>query len=910
MKTRSLFAALLTSLTLTASAFETPGRWVVGKHGGATGDGRLVDAPVRTGKHAFRLTKTNALGWVSIRSAKPFPVKAGVKYSFGGWFHTEKSDLQTMLLFRITRAPDEIPVYDTIDGSNGVFSQSVLVNAKPGEWKRRVVNFRSKEDGEVYLNCILFGNPAEVLLDDVAFAETDFHIDRPPYEERFDYPFTEEQVLARLAKRPENSMRVVNGELRLNGKPVLPVFYKQEHRRPEQNRYEEFAAAGTPLAVATIFISTIHEERGVVGPGGEIDFRRVDELLMRALRRNPDLDLIVEFLIIEPYPGWGDHYPDEVWQDRRGRRAYTTWGNIQGYTEDVKKLRPLKHKDQRYNYMPSYSSERFRNDVGVALDRIVRHIMASPMGRSVAGFHLGGGHDHQFQYPKPDYSPAAVRAWRAFCGDPKAEIPELNRCGETGTAFAASPDAGKYLAFREAQAWRVKNGFAGVVKRAAGKPVTVSAYMGSPENYMPLPAATDNMDIIITITPYAFRKSSYPVGGSIPEESYALHNKIFLSEFDLRCWNYVTDNEVRDHYISVSRTWPEWKTVHRKLAGMTIAKNAAWWYYTMFHYFDDPRIMNDIAATLKTARQVAALPRNPGFRPGLCVVRSRSNDFDDAAEYSISTDVKMFPLARSVFERSGVPFVTHYLDDVLNKPELQNYSMYVFLHNTRLTAAEKAAISRTLKNRDRILIWVYGTGILNENGFDVAGMRELTGMKVVPAPGNVRRTPLFTDHPLVKGLPPMSGMGELRYAIYALAGKSQHVARGQELHVAPAKGVEILARYAEDSAPALAMRRCGDWTSVYAGAPWGLTPELLHRLAGLNGTYAVAPPGQSIFMNDRFLSLHALKSVKGFEVTPPRGTLRAVDAETGRELPLKNGKIALDLTAGETYWMIFTADPK
>ena len=896
-----LFASILTLL-----GFETPGKWIFETHHGAKGSGKIVSSIAHSGKNSFLLEKSNATGWVSIRSAKPIPVKANVKYALGGYFHTQNSNLQSMLFFRVTRSKDEIPKYDDkVDKSNGVFTQSVLVNALPGKWNRRVIHFQSNKDEKVYLHCVLFGNPASVYLDDITFAPANFKVPKLPFEKRFNFSYTPEQVIKHVSTRSNNSMKVKNSTLMLNGKKVLPVFYKQENRRPEQNRYEEFSAAKVPFAIATIFISQIYEQRGVILPGGKIDYARVDELLLRALRRNPNLNLIVEFVIIEPYPGWGDIYPNEVWQNKRREKAYTSWGNIQGYTKDIKRLVPLKNKDMRYSYMPSYSSKIFRDNISSYLTKIVQHISASPLGKAVAGYHIGGGHDHQFQYPKPDYSPAALKAWRKFCNNPKAKIPEMNRNGEFGTAFTSSPKGNLYWKFRESQVWLVKNTFAGAIKKASNKPVTVSTYLGAPENYMPHPKDMSNVDIIISITPYAFRKSGYPVGGTIPEASYALHNKIFLNELDLRCWNYVTDNEVRDHYISVSRTFPEWKNVHRKLAGMMIANNSAWWYYTMSHYFDDAKIMNDISKTVQIAQRVANMPKNPKFQPGLCIVRSHSNDIDAAAEFNISKDVKMYPLARSVFERSGVPFVTHYLDDVLKYPKLQNYSMYVFLHNTRISSKDKQAISKLLKNKNKILIFVYGTGLLNESGMDLSGMQKLVGMNVEIFPGNTRRTPLLTNHPLVKGAPPMVGMGELRYSIFALAGASKHIARGQQLSIKPDKKVEILAKYAEDLRPAIAMKRFNNYISVYCAAPWGISPELINQLAKLNNTFITSNPGQSIFTNSRFMSLHALKSVKNFNITLPPGTKKVIIPDTGKTLPIKNNQVTLNINCGSTYWLIF-----
>jgi hypothetical protein len=81
---KHFLTAFLAVFSLVLSGFEVPGKWIVEKHHGGEGSGEITSAMSRSGKHSFKLKKDNAVGWVSIRSAEPVKVKAGVKYAFGG----------------------------------------------------------------------------------------------------------------------------------------------------------------------------------------------------------------------------------------------------------------------------------------------------------------------------------------------------------------------------------------------------------------------------------------------------------------------------------------------------------------------------------------------------------------------------------------------------------------------------------------------------------------------------------------------------------------------------------------------------------------------------------------------------------------------------------------------------------
>ena len=53
------------------------------------------------------------------------------------------------------------------------------------------------------------------------------------------------------------------------------------------------------------------------------------------------------------------------------------------------------------------------------------------------------------------------------------------------------------------------------------------------------------------------------------------------------------------------------------------------------------------------------------------------------------------------------------------------------------------------------------------------------------------------------------------------------------------------------------------------------------------------------------MSLHALKSVKNFNITLPPGTKKVIIPDTGKTLPIKNNQVTLNINCGSTYWLIF-----
>ncbi len=913
--------------TLTNGSFEEAGNWELVKHDGAEGYMALVREG-RTGTYAMRLVKTNGKGFLQLKALSPVKFDGGAKYVFRGYFSTQTSSLDSMLLFRHSLKKDEQHFrYDDIDRSFGLPSQALLINTNPGEWQKRVGSFQPKQDGEVWFNVILFGNPAAVLLDDLELAPDTFKRPAPSdLTKRTTFPYTKEQVYDILAKRTaDEAFLQRNGdrmEMVLNGKAVVPALYKPEPYYSDYvyNRYTEFGEAQVPFILRPVTISAGKADPGIVLAPGKYNYDMLEETVMFALRQNPYARLVIAFGgLNEPYPGWGLAHPDDLWRDGEGKFGWGTWGNCEGFVNDLSEAKAkLTGHRAKWKAWPfaSYSSRAYRDAQVRAIKDLTAYLMKSPMGKAIVGFHIGGGHDGQFQYFRPDYSKVATAAFQKFLEKKYGTIAKFNR--KAGTAHRSFAEIkippyeemrwakvpfdnslkADYKEFQRHESWSIKHEFADAARSAAGKRVFVSSY-GMPLEYHGRTFAEHKGGIDICAVPswYPFRQMGYAIGAK-PDATFALHGKMWLNELDLRTWTEPAKGEVYDMWVGSAINLPYWESVHRKFAGVALAHNYPWWYYSMYRYFDRPEVMAEIKKAMQATERLMKVPVNK-FRPDVCVVRSERGDDILSAVSSADVNSCIFPYQLMQFEISGVPYDLHELRDVADMPALQNYKMYVFLHTAELTAKERQLIEK-LKADGKLVVMMYNAGYFDEFSGKTENMTGPTGFKVSTVNRFDRAIAIAERHPLTSGINPMLSGAELSFCRLAARGVSPHSLSYQVFRIEDAKDNEVLARYT-DGTVAIAKRG----NVIYAAAPFSLSAKFFNNLAKSVDAYRVAEPGQSINMNGNFISLHGTKPGKT-TITLPPGVNHVTDLFDNVNIPVNDGKFTLDVKNGKSYWLMLT----
>lgn len=906
---------------ITNPGFETDGGWLTGLRYGGEGIAIINDMLACGGTRSMKLTKTNAVGAVILQSA-PVKLQPNVHYTCRFRFHAENATLANILLLRISTGKDDVLAYNSIDASAGWMSQSLLINSPRDQWEKRVVHYQTDQPREVYVNVVLYGNPCSVSVDDFEFVPDDYKI--TPVTSEFRDACTAEQLPGLLAVRPDATGQVVvqdgRSTLLMNGKPTPPVIYKGEPYHVESD-LKRFGEAGINLATVSVRLGSIKGDPGVWLGKDKYDFTVAEQKLQKALLRNPQAVVVLD-LWFYPYPDWGKENPGECWTNEEGKRGYGTWGNLDGFTDDVTKLPAGRTEPWWY---PSYNSEKWRQDSAAAAAALINHLRQTPYGKAIGGYFLSGGHDGQFQvFGDFDYSEGSRQRFAQWLQQKYGTIEKLREVwgqatpatfaevkipatpAKSGNMEALAPylDPGPALDYRDFatnEAWQLRDHYSTTVKQTAGKSVFTIAY-GDPAVYDFSPLlGLKSLDASASMSYYPYRNAGYAAGYR-PFNSYPLHGKLFFQEIDTRSWaGSVHADEVYQMWIGAGLNPAQWRAINRKLSGFSLANGTGYWWYDMNHFFDAPEIMADIAKQYAETARLRSRPPSQ-WRPDVCVVEAGGQAKYLSSDFSSVNSSHFYELM--ALEQSGVPFDLHYLDDVLARPELQRYKMYVFYQTRYLKQAQRQAIAQKLQRGGKTLVWMHDDGYLSEQGKSAAAQSDLMGIKVKTEEKYQRLTPVaLAEDPITKGIQPFLGLNEMMLTIMVMEGQSSFGTRTQQFWVDDPQATP-LARYAEDGGVAGAMKSLKGWNSVYLASANSLTGDLLHNLAQRARAYTCGPAGQSIAMNGRFLSLHGLHDGE-YTLTLPPGAQKLREVDSGKYLPVVKGQCHLAVRAQETYWFEF-----
>ena len=545
----------------------------------------------------------------------------------------------------------------------------------------------------------------------------------------------------------------------------------------------------------------------------------------------------------------------------------------------------------------------------------------------VAGFQFAGGDDGQFQYRHDDFSKPAQTAFRRFLSAKYGDINTLNKSWKSAHAsfddimipvmkptepsdipFLAPGVKSDYREFQEDEGWAMRDAFSQAIKETAGKKVITFCW-GIPDAFTP--ADIDKapcLDVQITPQNYPARRNGYSYQVH-PELTYKLYGKYWFNELDLRSWRSKVNDELSARWMNPCTDPISWRSMHRKVLGPSFAGRIGWWYHSLAYqggrFFDAPEIMAEIRRVGELYAQMQALPYRK-FRPDVCIVADdSSNYFIEALPYAAYSNPNAKGNGSNVLqllETSGVPYDRAYLKDILRFPQLQDYKVYIFMHNLRITSQQRDEIARLLKNKNRLFVWIYSTGYIDENGKSAENMRKLTGF-AIETEEKYARQKVYTvpTHPLNNGKrETMSYLDmtlslQMPFGLKNIWGSPCQIFRPTDL-----KPEEVVSEDS-DRHPAGGYREFNGWKSLLLTTPWGLTPNQMNAIAAQTGSYRAGAAGHNIAMNGNFVCIHPLYD-DHYEFTTPPGVTEVIDADTGKVIG-HAPKVTLDLAARSTVWL-------
>ena len=380
--------------------------------------------------------------------------------------------------------------------------------------------------------------------------------------------------------------------------------------------------------------------------------------------------------------------------------------------------------------------------------------------------------------------------------------------------------------------------------------------------------------------------------------STLLHDKLFLTQQDWRSWHSEPSTPENNFAWGRAETAEAYNAMVRRESGMMLAYGMGTYFCDMAGgWLRDDEIMKGIAEARSAFEQDLTVPGIP--RADMAVFVSEESDsclYPQAAimlrdlhgslQGHDTSQCQQFDL-----NTSGVPYRYYLLSD-LGRIKLPEHRVYLFLNAYRLDAAQMKAIDG-LRRDGKLLVFLHAPGIagagLDLNLRGAEAIERVTGIKVGAIPGGVGQfgaVPVGARNPLLVGIHD--------YLAANIRGSSAIPA----FEVVDEKATP-LATYPGKYSVSVAYKQFAHHQTVLAGC-FDLKAQFIHNLAKAAGAWYVAEPGDAVYANENFVTIHALgDGNKTLYLARPS---KVVDLTTGKVVAEQTKTIHLDMTVGETRW--------
>ena len=583
---------------------------------------------------------------------------------------------------------------------------------------------------------------------------------------------------------------------------------------------------------------------------GDRSFGATDALLQQMLAADPDAFILPRLQCV-PTNFWARTHPDQL-----ARYADGSEGDA------------------------SLASAEFWADAVDALDALITHLSdpATPGGDRVIGFHLDRGewfYDAAAGFDLSEPNKIAFQNWlhvkyqfpyalRAAWFDGSVTFEDAEIPSSPGAA-AKSGEQPLYSAPRDGR-WPdfalfaselvadVVAGLAGAVKTLSEGRLLVGVSYGytlefatrSDSGHLALGRLLDCPDVDILAGPgsYTGRGVGSPGAFGAPIDSVGLRGKLWLVEDDTK--TFLAGEDTPDTYNPKIVGGAETQAAHERQFGAALAHRAGVTWMDLWGqgWLNHAEIWQELGRLRDQAARLDHVSRQSRPAPDVIMLTDESS-LAFLKNNPTGLGANLIGKTRDLLLKSGASVGFHLQSDVL-RDDLPDAKLYVFANALRLTTEERQAIRERLHRAGKTLAWLYAPGVFDERGLAEQEAGDTVGMALTLQPWNARLGSQLTDvqHPLTERL---------------RAGKRT---LGQDEVINPSYAVSdpqatILAEYAANGAPSLAVREHSDGCkSVFFGDPH-LTGELLRGLYAYAGVPLLEAQDDVVYAGEGVVTIHA-----------------------------------------------------
>ena len=369
-------------------------------------------------------------------------------------------------------------------------------------------------------------------------------------------------------------------------------------------------------------------------------------------------------------------------------------------------------------------------------------------------------------------------------------------------------------------------------------------------------------DFMLNPSVYQNRQPGGAPAQRVAEDSFALHNTVYISQEDTRTH---AENRYFRHKYNVYDETDAVNAMKREFGKNICCDNYSWWFDQLLggRRYRFPAIYDLIGRQQRIGVEAYTLDRNKETDVAF-VFCERS-----AQVTSIQTTGEIVELLRNYeLPYIGVRYAQYYLDDFTDA-RIPPHRLYVFVNCFVITGAEREAIRARLSREGAVALFLYASGFADptaEKRMDAENISALTGMHI--AMENDRFDAVFRfsgeKHPAVEGLDRRVLFGEFpRRNVFGLGPYyySNYDSYLYPLFYAEDDKATHLAYFANSGYPAVSLKQSDGFTSIFYGAKL-IDRSVLRAIARFAGAHIYSDSEDVLFVGKNYITHHAASSGK------------------------------------------------
>ncbi|OGV35181.1 MAG: hypothetical protein A2020_11615 [Lentisphaerae bacterium GWF2_45_14] len=655
----------------------------------------------------------------------------------------------------------------------------------------------------------------------------------------------------------------VNGRiaLSLDGKTTFPVAGYSSHGWLNEQAVDQsfeyirdFAAAGINIEPVGLGSNFVVSPNSAWKGEGEYDFSRLDSVLERFAKANPEIKMI--FQIPAYPPKWfQDRYPEE----------------FEEYLSSATSKKKIRWK------MSLLYSKKWMDVLDKYIHDIVAHSLDASYSNRIYGYLITAGDAGEFYWPAAftggisGYSKTTLENFKEWLRNKynnddvllkkawldkevsfeKLEVPSPeSRLESEVYSFREPQKAAAVIDFRRYitdKTFETMERICKKVKEASSFKKFVIVYTGYPilftgkgqtnhKSGMTYTSKVFNspyIDILATPNDYVSRRGGQPGLSINPYNgSASLHKKLIWEEEDLRTHVFPK----KEFGSTANRK--ESSAVIKRGFGYSITRGSGLWFFAIagnaaFH-------QDEMMETIAKANEISqnSLSKDNSSVAQIAIIFDEKSLLYIASPKNNFLDLQTWH-AYEEATRCGAPYDFYLLEDIKNSA-MPDYKLYVFLNAYYTDDATREAIAQKVRKNNSVAVWCFAPGFVSPSGLGTETMYQLTGIKLKEERVEKTISLEITDkaHPITK-----------------FAKKSNPCTFGP-LFYAEDNNAKTLGT--ADGKPIFVIKEFKEWKSVYSLMP--LTAELLTGLCNYAGVHAYSQSGDILTANKSYIMLHTSTS--------------------------------------------------